>query len=109
MITSRAEALRYVRRGARTAGHVADGSVRSAALSALMGIIWNPEVVEQKQVTLIEPPGWRYTHIDRVISLIVPDDRRSIRIATKIGERFDREDVDPVHGEPVHIYAISRP
>ena len=25
--------------------------------AALMGIIWDPEVVEHKQVTLLEPPG----------------------------------------------------
>jgi RimJ/RimL family protein N-acetyltransferase len=156
-----------------------------ADAEALMGIIWDPEVVEKKQVTLTEPPGgldlalkntgkmlrqwqlrgygqwsvvekptghvigcvgfyhppgewpgvdlgwiihrsrwghgfateaataalgwiWDYTPIDRIISLIAPDDRRSIRIATKIGERFERADVDPVHGEPVHVYAIAR-
>src|SRR5687767_2538976 len=28
-----------------------------ADAQALMGIIWDPEVVEQKQVTLREPPG----------------------------------------------------
>lgn len=150
-----------------------------------MGIIWDPEVVEKKQVTLGEPPGdldlalnntskmirqwqlrgygqwsviekttghviglvgfyhpqkawpgvdlgwvihrsrwghgfateaataalgwvWDHTQIDRVIALIAPDDLRSIRIATKIGQRFERADVDPVHGEPVHVYAIAR-
>jgi RimJ/RimL family protein N-acetyltransferase len=153
---------------------------------ALMGILWDPEVVEQKQVTLREPPGgldlalkntndmlrqwelrgygqwsviekltghvigcvgfyhpqgpwpgvdlgwvlhrsrwghgfateaataalewiWKYTRVDRIVSLIAPDDFRSIRIATKIGERFERADVDPVHGEPAHVYAIARP
>jgi len=142
-----------------------------------MGILWDPEVVEQKQVTLREPPGnldlalkntndmlrqwelrgygqwsviekmtghvmgcvgfyhpqtqwpgvdlgwiihrsrwghglateaataalgwvWEYTQIDRIVSLIAPDDLRSIRIATKIGERFERADVDPVHANP---------
>lgn len=150
-----------------------------------MAIFWDPDVVEQKQVTLTEPPGgldralkntngmlrqwelrgyghwcviekmtgqligcvgfyhprgpwpgvdlgwllhrsrwghglateaaaaavewaWEHTEIDRIISLIAPHDRRSIRIATKIGERFERTDVDPVHGEPVHVYAIVR-
>lgn len=29
--------------------------------------------------------------------------------ATKIGERFERAGVDPVHGEPMHVYAIVRP
>jgi RimJ/RimL family protein N-acetyltransferase len=152
---------------------------------ALMGILWDPEVVKNKQVTLREPPGgldlalkntnemrrqwerrgygqwaviekgtgdvigcvgfyhperpwpgvdlgwvlhrsrwghglateaataaldwvWQGTPIDRVVSLIGPDDSRSIRIATKIGERFERADVDPVHGEPMHVYAIGR-
>jgi len=156
-----------------------------ADAEALMGIIWDPEVVEQKQVTLHEPPGgldlalkntsemlrqwqergygqwsvvekltgqvigcvgfyhpprewpgvdlgwvfhrsrwghgfateaaaaalgwiWGRTQIDHVISLIAPDDLRSIRVATKIGERFERADVDPVHGEPVHVYTIAR-
>jgi RimJ/RimL family protein N-acetyltransferase len=151
----------------------------------LMGILWDPEVVEQKQVTLREPPGgldlaskntnhmlrqwelrgygqwsvieratgrvigvvgfyhpqgqwpgvdlgwaihrsrwghgfateaataalawvWEYTEINRIVSLIAPDDRRSIRIATKIGERFERADLDPVHGEAMHVHTIAR-
>jgi RimJ/RimL family protein N-acetyltransferase len=151
-----------------------------------MGILWDPEVVEQRQVTLREPPGgldlalkninamlgqwerrgygqwsvvekatgqvigcvgyyhpqrpwpgvdlgwaversrwgrgfateaatvalgwvWQSTQVDRVVSLIAPGDQRSIRIATKIGERFERADVDPVHGEPVHVYTAARP
>ena len=156
-----------------------------ADAQALMGIFWDQEVVQQKQVTLREPPGglelalkntndmlgqwerrgygqwsliekatgqvigcvgfyhppqpwpgvdlgwvlhrsrwghgfateaaraalawiWRSTEIDRVVSLIAPADLRSIRIATKIGECFERADVDPVHGEPVSVYAIAR-
>jgi RimJ/RimL family protein N-acetyltransferase len=156
-----------------------------ADAAALMDILWEPEVVAQKQVTLREPPGgldlaWRNTHdmirqwelrgygqwsvieratgqligcvgfyhpqrpwpgvdlgwiiersrrgrgvateaataalgwiwarsdVDRVISLIAPDDFRSIRIATKIGERFERTDVDPINGEAVHVYTIAR-
>jgi RimJ/RimL family protein N-acetyltransferase len=51
---------------------------------------------------------WTHTPVEQVISLIAPDDRRSIRIAVKIGERFERADVDPVHGEPAHVYAIAR-
>lgn len=153
--------------------------------AALMGIMWDPEVVAQKQVTLLEPPGgldlalkntsemlrqwqrrgygqwsvvekatgavigcvgfyhpsaewpgvdlgwvlhrsrwghglateaaaaalewvWGHTQIDRIISLIAPHDLRSIRIATKIGEHFERADVDPANGEPVHLYTIAR-
>ena len=152
----------------------------------LMGIMWDPQVVEDKQVTLHEPPGgpelaarntndmlrqwelrgygqwcvvekatgrvigcigfyhpqrpwpgvdlgwvihrsrwghgfateaaraaldwiWKKTEVDRVISLIAPDDDRSSRIAIKIGQRLERTDVDPVHGDPVHVYAIDRP
>ena len=150
-----------------------------------MAVIWDPEVVEQKQVTLHQPPGgldlalkntdemrrqwevrgygqwsvvekltgdvigcvgfyhpprewpgvdlgwvlhrsrwghgfateaataglawiWEQTVIDRIISLIAPDDLRSIRVATKIGERFERSGVDPVNGEPVHVYTVAR-
>lgn len=157
-----------------------------ADAGALMDILWAPDVVETKQVTLLQPPGdldlalkntwdmirqwelrgygqwsvvertsgqvigcvgfyhpprpwpdvdlgwvlhrsrwghglateaataalewlWTCTPVERVISLIAPDDLRSIRIATKIGERFERADVDPVHGEPVHVYAVARP
>jgi RimJ/RimL family protein N-acetyltransferase len=157
-----------------------------ADAGALMEIIWDPEVVEQKQVTLLVPPGgldlalkntnemirqwqlrrygqwsvvekatgqvigcvgfyhpqrewpgvdlgwvihrsrraqgfateaaaaalewaWANTPIDRVISLIAPDDRRSIRVATKIGERFERAGVDPINGEACHVYTIARP
>jgi RimJ/RimL family protein N-acetyltransferase len=151
-----------------------------------MGIFWDPEVVDQKQVTLRQPPGgldlalrntgemrqqwerrgygqwtvvekasadvvgcvgfyhpeiewpgvdlgwllrraswgrglateaaaaalqwaWANTRIDHVISLIGPADFRSQRIATKIGERFERADTDPANGEPVHVYGIYRP
>ncbi|MEO8678804.1 MAG: GNAT family N-acetyltransferase [Vicinamibacterales bacterium] len=156
-----------------------------ADAEAFMGIFWDPEVVERKQVTLHEPPGgvdvalkntkgmlrqwelrrygqwsvvekatgqvigcvgfyhpqpewpgvdlgwlihrsrwghgfateaataaigwfWEHTTIDRIVSLIAPDDLRSIRVATKIGERFERADVDPVHGEAAHVYVIDR-
>jgi RimJ/RimL family protein N-acetyltransferase len=156
-----------------------------ADAQALMTIVWDPDVVAEKQVTLTEPPGgldlalrntadmlrqwelrgygqwcivekvtgdvvgvvgfyhpqkpwpgvdlgwllhrsrwgrgfateaasaaldwiWTNTRVDRVISLIAPDDLRSIRVATKIGQRFDCADVDPVHGEPAHVYSISR-
>ena len=51
---------------------------------------------------------WKSTSIDRVISLIAPDDLRSIRIATKIGERFQHVGSDPVHGDLVHVYATER-
>ena len=150
-----------------------------------MGIFWDPEVVEKKQVTLTEAPGdldlarrktaalidhwasrgyglwtvvekvsghvigcvglqewngwpgvelawvihrsrwghglateaaraalewtWASTAIDHVISLINADDLRSMRVATKVGERFERAGVDPIHGEPIHVYGVHRP
>ena len=52
---------------------------------------------------------WEHTRIDSVLSLLAPEDLRSIRVATKIGERFERAGVDPVHGEPVHVDTIARP
>jgi RimJ/RimL family protein N-acetyltransferase len=43
---------------------------------------------------------------DHVISVIHPENTRSIRVAEKIGERFEREhDFD---GNPALIYGISR-
>jgi RimJ/RimL family protein N-acetyltransferase len=53
--------------------------------------------------------AWAHTQIERIVSLIAPHDSRSMRVATKIGERFERADLDPMHGEPVHVYSIARP
>ena len=53
--------------------------------------------------------AWQNTQIDHVISLIGPTDARSARVATKVGESFERADVDPVNGEPVHVYGVQRP
>jgi RimJ/RimL family protein N-acetyltransferase len=53
--------------------------------------------------------AWEATDIDHIISLIAPHDLRSIRVAERIGERFERPEADPVSGEPVHIYGIPRP
>jgi RimJ/RimL family protein N-acetyltransferase len=151
-----------------------------------MDLFWDPEVVERKQVTLLQPPGgpalarkntqdmlrqweargygqwsvveratgavigcvgfyhpqrewpgvdlgwiihrsrrghgfateatraaiewaWTHTEITRIISLIGAGDLRSIRVATRAGERFERGDVDPVSGEPVLLYSVERP
>jgi RimJ/RimL family protein N-acetyltransferase len=149
-----------------------------------MDILWDPEVVEKKQVTLTEDPGdvelarrktasliehwdsrgyglwtvvekatgdvigsvglqfwngwpavelawvihrlrwnrgyateaasaaldwaWRHTQIDHIVSLINADDVRSMRVATKVGETFERADVDPINGEAIHVYGIRR-
>ncbi len=50
---------------------------------------------------------WRSLDIDHIISVIQPENARSIRVAEKVGERFERADV--VNDLPVHIYGISRP
>ncbi len=47
------------------------------------------------------PLGWK-----RAISLIDPDNHRSIRLAERLGERFEREVT--VRGYPVSLYAIDR-
>ena len=52
--------------------------------------------------------GWANTDLDHIISLINADDSRSMRVAGKVGERFERADVDPINGDPVHIYGIHR-
>ena len=42
-----------------------------------------------------------------LVSVILPANRASIRVAEKIGERFDRDDA--IDGMPVRIYAIETP
>lgn len=45
--------------------------------------------------------------LPRLVSVIIPENRASIRVAEKIGERFDRD--DKIDGTPVRIYAIDNP
>lgn len=44
---------------------------------------------------------------DHVISMIQPENARSIRVAEKIGERFER--VLELDGRPTHVYGLRRP
>jgi [ribosomal protein S5]-alanine N-acetyltransferase len=53
--------------------------------------------------------AWRYTDLDHIVSLINAGDVRSMRVATKVGETFERSDVDPINGEAIHVYGIRRP
>ena len=53
--------------------------------------------------------AWAHTSLDHIISIINADDTRSMKVATKVGEQFEREDVDPINGESVHIFGIYRP
>ena len=51
---------------------------------------------------------WRLNTVDHIMSLIGPDNPASIRVATKIGERFEGEGISPFSGEKVLIYGIRK-
>jgi RimJ/RimL family protein N-acetyltransferase len=51
--------------------------------------------------------AWRALDADRVISLISPDNTRSIAVAHRLGERFER--TIEMHGRDVRVYGIDRP
>ena len=53
--------------------------------------------------------AWAHGGPDRIISLIEPENKSSLRVAEKIGQQFEREDVHPISKEPVHRYGIQRP
>jgi RimJ/RimL family protein N-acetyltransferase len=50
---------------------------------------------------------WLHVGTDRVISIIQPDNTRSIRIAEKIGERFDS--LTTLNGIDMMKYVVDRP
>ena len=50
--------------------------------------------------------AWRNVDTDHIISMIAPDNVASIRIATKIGERFERELV--MDGITRHVFGVHR-
>lgn len=52
---------------------------------------------------------WTWGHVaaDRILSFIQPDNAPSIRVAEKIGQRFER--VDTVHGATMRVYVSDRP
>jgi RimJ/RimL family protein N-acetyltransferase len=52
--------------------------------------------------------AWRTGRIDHVMSLIGRDNPASIRVATKIGQRFEGEGICPSSGENVMIYGIRK-
>src|SRR5678816_2161421 len=49
---------------------------------------------------------WDKVDTDHIISIIQPDSVLSIRVAEKIGERFER--ADSLNGANVHIYGVRR-
>jgi RimJ/RimL family protein N-acetyltransferase len=52
---------------------------------------------------------WTWDHVDadHVISLIQPDNARSIRVAEKLGQRLERSEV--VSGAVLQVYGVHRP
>ena len=50
--------------------------------------------------------AWRHVDTDNIISMIQPDNNRSLRVAAKIGQRFQRPGV--LNGMPIHVYGIDR-
>jgi RimJ/RimL family protein N-acetyltransferase len=51
--------------------------------------------------------AWRELGVDHVISMIYPDNSASIRVALRLGEKFERTITR--HDKPVNIYGIDRP
>ena len=51
--------------------------------------------------------AWDNVDTDHIISIIPPDSAASIRVAEKIGERFER--LDTLNGASAHIYGVRRP
>lgn len=51
---------------------------------------------------------WRTRKAEHIISLIRPDDERSKRVAEKVGQRFEKQDVEPVSGEKRNVFGIHR-
>lgn len=52
---------------------------------------------------------WAWDNVDtnHIISIIPPESLASVRVAEKIGERF--ECIDTMNGSSVHIYGVRRP
>ena len=51
--------------------------------------------------------AWNHVDTDHIISIIQPENLRSVRVAEKIGESFERSEL--VTGVPSSVYGISRP
>jgi RimJ/RimL family protein N-acetyltransferase len=52
--------------------------------------------------------AWRTGRIDYVMSLIGKDNPASIRVATKIGQKFEGEGICPSSGENMLIYGVRK-
>ena len=51
--------------------------------------------------------GLRAPRLSRIIAIIDPHNGASIRIARKIGMRFEREIMFPEYAYPDHLYAVQ--
>ena len=69
---------------------------------------WNQGFATEAALAALEW-AWARTEIDHIVSLINADDLRSMRVATKVGEQFERAGADPINGKSIHVYGIRRP
>jgi RimJ/RimL family protein N-acetyltransferase len=53
--------------------------------------------------------AWQSTALDHIVSVIRPDDARSMRVAEKTGQRFERERDEPQNGQRKRVFGIHRP
>ena len=70
---------------------------------ALMDVMWDPEVVEQKQVTLFEPPGDVELALRNTSDMLRQWELRGYGQWCVVEKATAR-----VMGEPVHVFAINR-
>ena len=53
--------------------------------------------------------AWTATTTGHIVSVIRKDDARSMRVAEKSGQRFERDVIDPPSGRTYSIFGIHRP
>jgi RimJ/RimL family protein N-acetyltransferase len=53
--------------------------------------------------------AWQTGTIVHIVSVIRPADARSMRVAAKAGQHFERETIEPSIGERRFIFGIHRP
>ncbi len=52
--------------------------------------------------------GFETLSLSRLVALIDPDNRASIRVAEKLGMRYERDVMLPDYSHPDHLYVVSR-
>jgi RimJ/RimL family protein N-acetyltransferase len=53
--------------------------------------------------------AWRSGKIVHIISVIRPDDPRSMKVAEKTGQCFERESIEPLNGERRLVFGVHCP